>query len=285
VQRRRTRPQPPDRIGDRAGQQFLVRGDHGCGRQRRLPGGQVVNRLRRDAGGGPAARHVPADELGGPGEVLAAGAAHGDGRVGERAPEPAEVRAAPGIVRAEQRGVVALGRGEHLRGVAPRDRQPQVLLRDLAGDPFPGEGRDRPPVGPAVRGQPAQAVVVVEPLRQLTHVVAQRVRGEVGAGLGLRPDHPAVGLVQGLRGVAGRPVTGHRQPGPLGAVGLAGQPGERQQVVGVAERRGWMQAEHAGQAGQRAQPLVQHVGGSGELPRELGDLPGAQPPDVGVVGG
>ena len=75
----------------------------------------------------------------------------GVGGVGEPAAEPVEVGGPARVVGAEPWGVAGLGRGESLRGAFPCGGQPELRLRRVPVDPFPGEGGDRFLVCPVLR--------------------------------------------------------------------------------------------------------------------------------------
>ena len=151
VQRREMGPQPPDRLGDRAVQQFRAAGGGGPGGQGRLPGGQRLARIGRAGGDGRVRQRVGADVAGGLPEILPVGPVHGVGGVRERAAEPVEVGGRARVIAAEQRGEAGLGGGELLRGALPGGGQRELLIRRFPGDVVPGEGGDGPLVRPVLR--------------------------------------------------------------------------------------------------------------------------------------
>ncbi len=190
------------------------------------------------------------------------GAAHGGGGVAERPAEPAEVGGPAGVVRTEQRGVPGFGGGHSLGCALPGGGEPEVFVRGFFGDALPGEGPGGFPGRPVALPQFAEAARVAgEPLRQVGHVMAERIGSEAGAGARFRPGQRPVGIGQNLRGATGRAVTRSRQPGTLGAVEFCGQPGQGQQIAGVGEGHRGVQPEQAGQARQPVQPPLQQVGG------------------------
>ena len=138
VQRREVGPQPPDRIGDRAVQQFRAAGAGGPAREGRLPGGQVLARLGRDGGDRRVRQRVGGHLAGRPPEILPVGPLHGVGGVRERAAEPVEVGGRARVVAAEQRGEAGFGGGERLCGALPGNGEGELSDTRFPWRPRPG---------------------------------------------------------------------------------------------------------------------------------------------------